>query len=786
MQANRQEAVFRLLALAGLVLAVVPVLWPLLSGQVFAERDLITLHWPNRALLLRAWAEGGGLPTWNPYQQQGLPLAANPHYALWHPLTWLFLVLPFGLACNLQVLLPLAATALGMFHLLRIMGRAPLAAIYGCMVWSLGGVALSLSNLLPVLFTLAPLPWAVACTLAARRAPGVKPLVGLAVAIAFGCAGGEPVSLAILAAAVLVVSLAGVETATEGADEQPITKRVTTVVGAGLLGCGLAAIVLLPASELFAQSARARSVSLPEGLAWSLAPARLLELVVPPASAVLGEGADSLLWSPRLYGGREPLVYSLYLGCLLPGLVWVGLRRMRRAWAVLAVGGLVLSLGASVPLAARIAARLPLLGGFRFPEKWLVLSAFVAVVGASRGFDALTANEGHACRSVGRCCGAIALIAGATVTAVLLGWPPWVATPPPGALSGAWQTGARLTLAWQMLLALGTSGVVRCLGRGRRGGLAAALIAISGLDLAVAGRPLLGFVPRESLLLPPEFLRPLLATGGTHRIFHAPCAYDVAGLQVRSLGCPPLTAALGVATSLELDTDRTQPWWASGSADEVLALRRVDPTAFAAQLARRGIDGTVVKAGPGARDEPHPQALRVAVLPLPGAQPDVFCPQAVVGLSSRLGWREVVRSLGPAARTTVVLEPADANTTVPLATPCVVHDVAITPGAIEFSVDAPGGDGTLVAINSTWHPGWRATCGGATAPILRADLSLMALVVPPGCRRVSLRYRDVWLDAGAVVSASSAGVAVSLLLVGTRRRTNARRSVTSGPRPPTA
>jgi hypothetical protein len=83
-----------------------------LRGESFYVSDLAAFHRPIRSLLLRLSHESGGLPLWNPYLALGQPYAANPHYAVFHPTTALFFLLPFETAFRWQVMLPVLGRVL--------------------------------------------------------------------------------------------------------------------------------------------------------------------------------------------------------------------------------------------------------------------------------------------------------------------------------------------------------------------------------------------------------------------------------------------------------------------------------------------------------------------------------------------------------------------------------------------------------------------------------------------------------------------------------------------------
>jgi len=61
-----------------------------LSSFLFAlKNDALTTNFPNK-YFFTASLHAGYLPLWNPYINFGLPLYADPGFAFWNPLTWLF------------------------------------------------------------------------------------------------------------------------------------------------------------------------------------------------------------------------------------------------------------------------------------------------------------------------------------------------------------------------------------------------------------------------------------------------------------------------------------------------------------------------------------------------------------------------------------------------------------------------------------------------------------------------------------------------------------------------
>jgi len=84
-------------------------------------------------------------------------------------------------------------------------------------------------------------------------------------------------------------------------------------------------------------------------------------------------------------------------------------------------------------------------------------------------------------------------------------------------------------------------------------------------------------------------------------------------------------------------------------------------------------------------------------------------------------------------------------------------------------VRAAGPAPSFLAIDQTWDEGWRASIDGADAPLLRTDIALSALLVPPGAHRIDLAYGDPWIARGAIVSMVSLALCGALVLIAARR-----------------
>ena len=160
--------------------ATLAVFWNVLvRGEVFAARDHAAFYWPVKSIYSALARSSAGLPLWNPFLASGQPFAANPEHAVFHPLTALFLLLPFESAFVLQVVLPFLVSAGSGLFLARALRLSGAAAALSAVAWGYGGATLSTLHLVPTLLTIAPLPAVLgfAVRLGSRSVPRGRPRV---------------------------------------------------------------------------------------------------------------------------------------------------------------------------------------------------------------------------------------------------------------------------------------------------------------------------------------------------------------------------------------------------------------------------------------------------------------------------------------------------------------------------------------------------------------------------------------------------------------------------------
>jgi len=236
---------------------------------------------------------------------------------------------------------------------------------------------------------------------------------------------------------------------------------------------------------------------------------------------------------------------------------------------------------------------------------------------------------------------------------------------------------------------------------------------------------------------------------------------------------PPVPAFWGIATTFEPDFDLTELAWSARATQRFLQVLETQPATGYALLKRRGaeimirlrrdakVEGGAISAPAGADS---PLELRF----LTPAQPFAFCVRRIERASGEPGWVDAALRLGSEAWTAAIVDVPESEWAPAAPSPGRVTLIERTPCRIVLEAEAEGPAASLIAVNQTWDEHWRALVDGVPARLLRTDLSLSAVVVPPGHHRVELAYRDPWVLAGlGITGAALAGVAA--LLAAARR-----------------
>ncbi|HYN42657.1 MAG TPA: hypothetical protein VE129_12820 [Thermoanaerobaculia bacterium] len=738
------------------------VFWgPLFRSETLAERDLAAYFRPLKSLVKPLWQISEGLPLWNPLFASGQPFAANPAHELFHPLTALFLFLPFETAFRAQFLLPPLVGGVCAYFLKRTLRRSVAAASFSGVAWGFGGYLLSAINLLPFALAASVVPAALAFAIRCGREGRSRDLAGLAVTVGLVGLAGEPSTLLMLPVLMVAAVLHERPWARPWARVRP--GATTQALGLSL-GLALAGAALVPGVHHASKTERAQGLPAADAGLWSMPSVRVLELLSPNVLGHVEERGSDEGWywgGGRYPGRRSPYIYSLYPGLAVSLAAFVGaVAGWRKLWPWLSTGffGLLLGLGVNGPLWPFIR-RLPFLSGLRYPERFVLLFSLCLLVLAAHGFDWIAGRSGRARRmavwgfvSVS---GLGLIVSTLLVAGDHLPTRPWIRLGVSPQIEDRFAGVASMDALRAALVAFGGLLALMTLRKRRRLGRMA-LTCWTAVDLALAGRLLVPSVPVARVVVYPEVLRPLVERPPSGPLFHL-AAEDQQRPLSRGLMKPPIPAQWGIPMTLERDVDLTALHWSVLGRKLFWRAVLKRPSALPALLERRGV-GAILKFKPGARVvdglfDASSSATGPLELAIPASpRPLAFAAARVVSVPDEASWVDAVLGLGDEIPVTACVGSDGARGLPTRPSPASVTVTEVRPGKVTFDVVSAGPLPSFVAVNQTWDEGWAAFVDGMPARLLRVEVDLSGLPVPPGRHRVSLVYSDPWVTGGVVIS----------------------------------
>lgn len=738
----------------------------LFLGQVPAYRDLLVLMIPLRWQAREA-VRALTLPTWSDGVFFGAPFLANYQSAVLYPPSLLVYALPFPAGFSAFLAFHLAIAGWGMARYLeRCRALAPGAALFGGIVFALGGFSFSLVSLTNQFVVACWMPWVIAAAEATVERSSARAVLGLTALVALQALGGAPEALLLTAA---VVAALVARTCPAGRRH---SSAAIWVVVAYALAAGIVAVQLLPTGEYAATTERSEGLGYASVVAESLAPRSLLQLVVPHtfehgAPGFVPEGTIPLVWS--LYAGIVPLALA---AASLPA---------SGVWGIVLASGVLLALGDQGPLFPALYALAPrLFGAFRFPIKFFLVAHCAIAVLAAQGLDA-TLRDGAGRRPALAWIGIVLSIAGlvslfgpASPNALLAGFgyhlPLQVGDDARRLLAenlgrvafrGVLFGSAGLAVLW-----LSSSGRI-----GARS-LAGLIAALTVIDLVSLHEPTLAFTDWRSLreagaaragsaapgerlfhyctepgrCLPPDApglgpwsgsLRPGENAADQARTLWAALAPDAPVLY----GLGAVAGSDGFSTSDQRELFRALAMLPRDRAVHLLASlgvsRLIGPTPLGAIS---GLYPTPAETGSSAFD-----AALVDAAPRSYVAERAFAAESVAGA--------LARAAEPDFRPGRDAMVAGSGHSIEEAAPGRIDDLATGPGWVRATLELPSD--TLWVVGGTWFPGWEGSVDGQPTEIVRVNGILRGMHVPRGHHRVEMRYRPRSLAIGAQISVLS-------------------------------
>jgi Bacterial membrane protein YfhO len=361
----------------------------ILQQQVPFFRDLGPYFYPLRFALYESF-RSGELPLWNRHMAMGFPLLAAFQSGVFYPPHLLFLILSFFPAIRVIFVFHFLIAGIGAYYLCRNWKLPTYLSIVGALLFAFGGTVVSLSNLLNHFQTAVWLPWVLLIWEKLLSSMSWRNFLALTLITATQFLAGSP---ELFAMSMVLVLLDGIRIK-PSVPSITYGKLLSVLLAANFLVLGLVMVQVLPTTELFLESRRQQPIPLQEALHWSLRPANLLNLFFIDREIDLTTSRGISLF----FGRDAPFFVTYYLGAIsLFGLsLWLHFSSLREKFTLLSlvVGSLLVALGSYTPIYPFLFSHIPLLGAFRFPEKFFFFTYALLLYAILRGLgDLLLAGE---------------------------------------------------------------------------------------------------------------------------------------------------------------------------------------------------------------------------------------------------------------------------------------------------------------------------------------------------------------------------------------------------------
>ena len=374
------------------------------NGEVPFYRDLTNYFYPLRYSLSES-LRVSDLGLWNRHFAQGFPNLASLQTGVFYLPHWTFLLLPFYDAIRVLFVFHFLVAALGSYILLRRWHYTHDLAIVGALLFSFGGVIVSLTNLLNHFQSAVWLPWLIVSWERLLLTPRWRYFVYFTLIASVQFLAGSPEITALSMFLALVKGFSLVQS-----DKQASSCRMIGFAIAGnILMLCLIMVQVMPTVELILKSRRGHSIPASESFMWSLEPQSLLNLFFPDNEVDRSIGVGIVYY----FGRKVPLFLSMYLGLVsLYGIaLWIyyAERREKMVSSLLVLISMALAMGGNALLYPFFFHHLPFLSAVRFPEKFFFIANALLIVFAMNGLRSFLMDRSKRIRGAMLILGAICL-----------------------------------------------------------------------------------------------------------------------------------------------------------------------------------------------------------------------------------------------------------------------------------------------------------------------------------------------------------------------------------------
>ncbi len=368
----------------GLLILLGMVLWfsheMIWDGKVPFFRDMGTYFYPMRFALAESF-KAGELPLWDRHIAMGFPLLADFQSGAFYPPHLLYFFLPFFAAVRILFVLHYLVAATGGYFLCRRWGFPPYLAIVGGILFTFGGMIVSLTNLLNHFQAAVWLPWVLFFGERYLQVQRRKHFLEFTLVLLLQFLAGSP-EFYLMTTVLLFLDSLRVKTAGSGISYHGVFFGLAAANG---LVAALSMVQVLPTVELLLESRGRRSILYPEATLWSLHPSNLINLFF------FDKEVDTQISGGiNLFFARDiPFLVSHYLGVASFFGICFFLFYSSRKEKVITLGltaiSLILALGKYTPLYPFLFQYIPLVSLFRFPEKFFFLTCLLLLFMTLRG-----------------------------------------------------------------------------------------------------------------------------------------------------------------------------------------------------------------------------------------------------------------------------------------------------------------------------------------------------------------------------------------------------------------
>lgn len=375
---TRQDCLALLLLMAGVIWFSHEMFW---NGQIPFYRDLGLYFYPMRFSLAQSF-QAGELPLWDRHMAMGFPLLADFQSGAFYLPHLFYLILPFFVAVKVTLFFHYLVAASGSYILCRKWDYPPYLSLMGSILFTFGGLVVSLTNLLNHFQTAVWLPWLIFFGEKALRSCRWKDFLTFTLASLLPFLAGSPEIYA-LSMGLLWLDFLRIRSGGEGISYWRV---YLLPVAANALMVGLAMIQVLPTIELFRESRGSIPVQYTEYITYSLHPLNVINLFFldKEINTSIGNGVQFFFLKDI------PFLLSHYIGVvtLLGVPIWFfyASRRERVLVLGLLIVSLVLAMGGYTPVHHFLFRYIPLFKLFRFPEKFFFLTYAVLLFITLKGF----------------------------------------------------------------------------------------------------------------------------------------------------------------------------------------------------------------------------------------------------------------------------------------------------------------------------------------------------------------------------------------------------------------